>query len=75
MQIENLDMQVIGKLLDWGILGVAVKYLATISSNLAKLSQKIAVLFERTDGHDRDLESHNERITHVERHMPRRGKQ
>jgi len=72
MQIQDVDLQVVGKLLDWGILGFGVKYLATISGSLNKLNQKIAVLFERTDGHERTLEKHDERITHVERHIPRR---
>lgn len=75
MQIENLDFQaVVGKLLDWGILGFAVKYLSKISDNLVKLNEKIAVLFERSDDHEKVLEKHDERITHVERHIPlRRG--
>lgn len=68
--LESFDLQLASRLLDWGILGVGVKYLSSISGNLSKLNEKIAVLYERSDSHDKTLERHDDRISRVERHCP-----
>jgi hypothetical protein len=70
MQFQDIDWQAVGKIFDWGLLGFGVKYLASMSGNLAKLNQKIAVLFERAETHEKVIEKHDERITHVERILP-----
>lgn len=74
MQPQDIDWQVIGKLLDWGLLGFALRYLGNMSKSMAKLNEKIAVLFHSDQTHEGELRRQDERITHIERMQPPRRK-
>jgi hypothetical protein len=72
MPLPDLSQPLIEKALNWGILSFGVRYLSSISKNLEKLNVKMAQLFERTQHHERTLERHDERISDIERAVPRR---
>lgn len=85
MLIDNVGIK---DVLDWtmplilGWAGSGVrKYLKAIRSEMAQakdsvlqLNIQIAKILERTEAHQRELESHEKRISNVEHRSPRREK-